>query len=88
MAIALLFVLGIANFAMHRAVLDSGHPLLRQAPAYLHMLGGRMSLVVEFLMLVSAMLMTADGSTGWAWFYGGYSAVNGLSAWLILSGRV
>lgn len=88
MALVVLFLLGVANFAMHRAVLDSGHPLLRQAPWFMHMLGGRFSLAVEFLMLVAAMLMVAEGSLGWAWFYGGYSLLNVLSAWLILSGRV
>lgn len=88
MAIALLFLLGIANFAMHRAVLESGHPLLGQAPWYVHMLAGRLSLGVEFLILLSSMLMAADGATGWAWFYAGYSGVNAISAWLILTGRV
>jgi hypothetical protein len=88
MAIVLLFLLGVANFAMHRAVLASGHPLLRQAPWFLHMLGGRFSLAVEFLMLVAAMLMVAQGSAGWAWFYAGYSLLNGFSAWLILTGRI
>jgi len=88
MAVVVLFLLGVVNFAMHRAVLESGHPLLRQAPWYLHLLGGRFSMAVEFLMLVSAMLMVADGSTGWAWFYAGYSVVNGISAWLILSNRI
>lgn len=32
MALILLFVLGIVNFAIHRAVSDSGHPLLAQMP--------------------------------------------------------
>ena len=28
MTIGILFILGIANFALHRAMLDSEHPLL------------------------------------------------------------
>jgi hypothetical protein len=32
--------------------------------------------------------MVAGGSLGWAWAYLGYSALNGVSAWLILSRRV
>jgi hypothetical protein len=88
MLIALVFLLGIANFAVHRAVLTSEHPLLGQVPWFFHLLGGRFSLLVEFIMLLGAMLMVAGGSTGWAWFYAGYSAVNAGSAWLILSGRV
>lgn len=88
MAIVVLFLLGIANFAMHKAVLQSGHALLGQASWFVHMLGGRFSLVVEFLMLLGAMLMVDSGALGWAWGYAIYSLVNGLSAWLILSGRV
>lgn len=88
MAIVVLFVLGVANFAMHKAVLESGHPLLGHVPWFFHMLGGRFSLLVEFLMLLGAMLMVHTGSMGWAWGYGAYSALNGVSAWMILSGRV
>ena len=88
MAILILFLLGIVNFAMHKAVLESGHPLLGQVPWYIHMLGGRFSLVVEFLMLLGAMLMVASGSGAWAWGYAAYSVLNGVSAWLILSNRV
>jgi hypothetical protein len=36
-----IFVLGIANFAMHKAVLESGHPLVGRMPWFVHMLGGR-----------------------------------------------
>lgn len=88
MAIVILFILGIANFAMHKAVLESGHPLLGQVPWFFHMLNGRVSLLVEFIMLLGVMLMVDSGSAGWAWGYLVYSAVNGLSAWLILSGKV
>lgn len=88
MALVALFLLGIVNFAMHKAVLESGHPLLGRSPWFMHMLGGRFSLVVEFLMLLGAMLMSYQGSSGWAWGYGVYSALNGVSAWLILTRRV
>ena len=88
MAILLLFLLGVANFAMHKAVLESGHPLLGQMPWFIHLLGGRFSLLVEFLMLLGSMLMVTQGSAGWVWGYAAYSGLNGLSAWLILSGRV
>lgn len=88
MAILLLFILGIANFAMHKAVLESGHPLLGQMPWFFHLLSGRFSLAVEFVMLLAAMLMVASGALAWAWGYAAYSLLNGVSAWLILSGRV
>ena len=87
MAIIFVFLFGIANFALHKAVLESGHPLLGQMP-WFRVLGGRLGFGFEFFMLAGAMLMVASGSSGWAWAYGVYSAVNGLSGWLILSGRV
>lgn len=88
MAILVLFVLGIANFAVHKAVLESGHPLLVQVPGFFRVVGGRFSLAAEFVMLLGAMLMVSDGSAGWAWFYGLYSLIHVFSAWLILSGRI
>jgi hypothetical protein len=88
MAIFLLFLLGVANFAMHKAVLESGHPLLGQMPWYFHLLSGRFSLAVEFIVLLGAMAMVATGSIGWAWGYAVYSLLTGISAWLILTGRV
>lgn len=88
MAIIIAFFLGIANFAVHKAVLESRHPLLGQVPWFFHLLGGRFGLGVEFVMLLGAMLMISQGSLGWAWFYALYSGVNALSAWLILSRRI
>lgn len=88
MAILLIFLLGIVNFAMHRAVLESGHPLIGQVPWLVNMLGGRLSLIPEFVVLLGSMLMTAHGSVGWAWGYAGYTALNTVSGWLILTRRV
>ncbi len=88
MALFVLFLFGIANFAMQKAVLESHHPLLGQLPWYFHMLGGRFSLAVEFFMLLGAMLMVAEGSLFWAWGYALYSLANAVAAWLILSDRI
>lgn len=88
MALVLTFFLGIANFALHKAVLESQHPLLGHVPWFIHLLGGRFSLLVEFLLLLGAMLLVGEGAIGWAWGYGAYTLLNGFSAWLILSGRV
>lgn len=86
MAIILTFFFGIANFAMHKAVLESGHPLLGQMP-WFHILNGRFSLTVEFLMLLGALVFIDNGASGWAWGYAAYSLLNGISAWIILSGK-
>ena len=88
MLLIVTFILGTANFTMHKAVLESHHPLLERVPLFFQLLGGRFSLLIEFGMLLGAMLMVAQGSLGWALFYGAYTAVNALSAWLIMSGRI
>jgi hypothetical protein len=88
MGLILTFLLGIGNFAVHQAVLESDHPLLGRVPWFFHLLGGRFSLAVEFAMLLGALLMIRQGETMWALFYAGYSAVNMVSAWLILTRRV
>jgi hypothetical protein len=88
MGVVIVFLLGMGNFAVHKAVLESDHPMLGRAPYFFHLLGGRFSLYVEFAMLLGSLLMVAQGSWGWVMFYACYSAVNAVSAWLILSGRI
>ncbi|HEY8605466.1 hypothetical protein [Tsuneonella suprasediminis] len=88
MVMVVIFMLGIGNFAVHKAVLESGHPLLGRMPWYVHMLGGRGTLVTEFLVLLAAMLLAANGWPWLVWVYAGYSALNLIGAWLILSNRV
>jgi hypothetical protein len=88
MAILIIFLLGVANFALHRAIRDSGHPLLGQMPWFYHALSQRLSLVVEFLMLLAGLLLAAEGVAWGALGYLAYSLLNAASAWLILSGRV
>ena len=88
MALVIAFVLGIGNFALHYAVLESGHPLLGRAPWYIHLLGGRISLAAEFMLLLGALLLTFNAGVTWAWVYGGYTLLNALGGWMILTGRV
>lgn len=88
MAIIVIFLLGIGNFALHKAVLESGHPLLGRMPWFVHMLGGRITMLTEFLVLLAALLLAANGWPGLAWAYAIYSALNAVSAWLILSDRI
>jgi len=88
MALLFTFLLGIVNFAMHKAVMESGHPLLGQVPWFVHLLGGRISLASEFLILFAALLLVANGSPAWVYAYIAYSFINGLGAWLILSRRI
>ena len=62
LAILVTFLLGIGNFALHKAVMESGHPLLGRMPWFYHALNGNFSLVVEFLMLLAALLFVAQDS--------------------------
>ena len=48
----------------------------------------RLSLTIEFLMLLSGLLLASEGIVWGALAYLGYSLLNAISAWLILSGRV
>ncbi len=88
LAVAVILILGVGNFALHRAVLDSDHPMIGQMPGFVHSLGGRLSLVAEFLVLLAAALLAANGWPMLAWAYAGYSGLNALAAWLILTGRI
>ncbi|WP_296675345.1 hypothetical protein [Novosphingobium sp.] len=88
MPLIVTFLLGIANFVLHRAVVESGHPLLTSMAGLFHSMGGRAAIAVEFVMLLGAMLLIAQGHTIWAMFYGAYTAFNALAAWLILTERV
>ena len=88
MALVIVFLLGVANFAMHAAVMHSGHPLLATNRWYLHRLGGRVTLATEFLLLLAALLFAGQG---WEWVagvYAGYTLLNALAVWLILTRRV
>ena len=86
MTIGILFILGIANFALHRAMLDSDHPLLASLPPALRANGGRLSLTFEFLILLLAMLLAANGWPSAAWVYALYTLINAGTAWVLLGG--
>lgn len=88
LSLIVIFLLGIGNFALHLAVLRSGHKLLGQFPGLFDALGGRLTLLLEFALLLAAMLLAAHGWGGLVWAYAAYSVFNALSAWLILSGRI
>lgn len=88
MILVVAFILGVANFAMHKAVLESGHPLLGRMPWFVHMLSGRFSLGVEFLVLLAAMLLADNGHPAAVYAYFGYTVFNALAAWLIVTRRI
>jgi hypothetical protein len=82
------FLMGIGNFAMHKAVVESGHPFIEDTALYFGRYFGRGGYAVEFIILSGAMLM-AHGGSGWmALGYFCYTLCNAIAAWLFLSGRM
>lgn len=88
MVLIALFLLGIGNFTVHKAVLVSGHPMLDALPSFYKSAGGRPSLWFEFFILLAAMLLAGNGWPGVAIAYTIYSLLNFATAWLVLSGRI
>jgi hypothetical protein len=84
----IIFVLGIGNFALGRAIFASGHPMFARLPQSSQTLARRASLATEFVVLYFALLLSVQGWPAFAWAYLGYSALNGVAGWLILTGRV
>lgn len=86
MTVALLFIflMGIANFACHRAMLESRHPLVEEATAPLrNALGQYATYGLEFFMLVAAMLMEGRRPILILMLYGLYTIFNILAyQWL------
>ncbi len=88
MPLIITFLLGVGNFALNRAVMNSGHPLLNQAQWLYTALGGRLSIAIEFLLLLGTMLFITNGAPGAAVAYIVYSMLNSFSAWLILTRKI
>lgn len=87
MLLVITFLLGIGNFALQRAVQNSGHPALDMLPAALRR-NGNWALVAEYVVLAGALYLVSIGETGWGWAYFVYSLVNALGAWAILTRRM
>lgn len=87
MALAIVFVLGVANFALHRAVLESGHALARAMARSGRAGAAWVTLGLEFAVLAVA-LLAVRAEPAWAWAYVFYSLFNALAAWAILTRRI
>ena len=87
--VILIFLCGIANFAMHEATMRSGHPAIEQMRRSMgKVLSGWGGYALEFLLLLTAMMFGAMDSAFAAPVYGGYTALTALAAWMLLSGRM
>jgi hypothetical protein len=83
------FFLGIANFALHKAVVESGHPFVEDTKLYFGRHFGRNgSYVIEFVILAAAMIFAASGSWIILLFYIAYTLMNIFAAYMLLNGKV
>jgi hypothetical protein len=82
------FLMGIANFAMHKAVAESGHPFVEDSKRYF----GRHfspygSYAIELGLLIGAMWFAQEGALLISLIYWAYTGMNAVATWLLLSGR-
>jgi hypothetical protein len=82
------FVLGIANFSMHKAVAESGHPFVEETKRYF---GGHFSpygsYAIELALLIGAMWLANEQSLAVSLFYATYTGINGVATWVLLSNK-
>ena len=88
MLLTLCFFLGVGNFAMHKAVAESGHPFVedtkRHFGPYFSPYG---SYAIELALLIGVMWLANAGSLSISLMYGTYTAINSVATWLLLSGK-
>ena len=85
----LIFLCGIANFALHKATMESDHPIATQMRGALNrFMGGWGSYMLEFLILLSALSFAAMGWSIALPAYVLYTAMNAAAAWAMLNGRI
>ncbi len=89
MLLVICFFLGIGNFALHKAVVESDHPFVRDVKYYFgRHIGKHGSYFFEFIILTMALFL-AHGDALWAAIaYALYTVLNLFSAWLFLNNRI
>ena len=88
MLLILCFLLGAANFAMHKAVAESGHPFVEDAKrSFGAFIGPYGSYAIELALLIGAMWLANEGSWAVSLMYVAYTAINVVATWLLLSGK-
>lgn len=88
MLVILCFLMGVANFAMHKAVAESGHPFVEDTKRYFGKhFSPYGSYAIELALLIGAMLFAHEGAVLVVLIYGAYTGMNGVATWLLLSGK-
>jgi hypothetical protein len=84
MYIFIIFLCGIGNFTMHKAMLESNHPIMAQARGgFRKFLGPYGSYILEFFMLLAAMIFADMGMLTAVIFYFVYTLANCAAAWVL-----
>lgn len=79
-AIIAIFCAGTGNFAMHRALMESDDPLVRQMTRPLaEKIGPHTSYILEYLLLVGAMAMATRNWFAGLMLYGLYTIFNAIA---------
>ena len=88
MLIAFIFLMGIANFALHRAVLAARGTVPDQMQDIWPRRAGRFTFPVEFAVLLAALFFAFEAESWVLLAYGIYTAANAVAAWFILTRRM
>ena len=88
MLLTVCFLMGIANFFMHRAVAESGHPFVEDTKRYFSAHFSPFgSYAIELALLIGALWLANEGSVLITLFYAAYMGMNVIATWLLLTGR-
>jgi hypothetical protein len=88
MLLIVCFVMGVANFAMHKAVSESGHPFVEETKLYFSpQFSPYGSYAIELVLLIGALWFAHEGSLAVSLTYSVYTGINAVATWLLLSGR-
>ena len=88
MLLTVCFILGVANFYMHKAVADSGHPIVEETKrTFGRHIGPYGSYAIELALLIGALWLANTGSLALSLLYAAYTAVNGIATWMLLSSK-
>ena len=88
MLLTVCFLMGIANFFMHSAVAESGHPFVEDTKRYFSAHFSPFgSYAIELALLIGALWLANEGSVLITLFYAAYTGMNVIATWLLLTGR-
>ncbi|WP_338242018.1 hypothetical protein [Aurantiacibacter hainanensis] len=88
MALIVTFLLGMGNFACHRAVIHSGNRMITDMPTRTLQAARISSLLFEFGLLCGAFYAARAGELHWIWLYAAYFAINAAAAWAVVTRRI